>query len=90
MLLNIGIGVAEIDFAGVAHVGEGIQHVGELVDGQLLRLEVSTIDSLEKSDMLSLTGQRTNPVYKVSDRAIPLTSTSSELAGLVRDNGSLC
>lgn len=54
MLLDIGIGIAEINLAGATHIGEGIQHVGELIDCQLLGLEISAVDSLGKSDVLFL------------------------------------
>jgi len=45
--IGVGPGVRQIDFAGVgAHVGEGVEDVGEFVGGEVLGVVVAAINSL--------------------------------------------
>jgi len=45
--IGVGPGVCEVDFAGVgAHVGEGVEDVGEFVGGEVLGVVVAAVNSL--------------------------------------------
>jgi hypothetical protein len=50
MFFNIGPRVRHVYLASIGvHVGKGIQHVGQLVDREIFRIEVTAIDSLGMS-----------------------------------------
>lgn len=56
MLLQVGVGVGEIDRTRVrVDVGKGVQDMGESFRGELVGLVVASVDGLEKSAPCSLT-----------------------------------
>lgn len=54
VLLKIGVCICEVHLSGFgAHVGEGVEHVCDLVAGQVLGLEVASVDGLMSLDWFS-------------------------------------
>jgi hypothetical protein len=83
MFFNIGPRVRHVDLPGIgAHIRKGIQHMCQLVDREVTRIEVTAIDCLLVSvNTLSLDenspgcAMTTDPVDKIGHRQISSSST---------------